>query len=263
MTQHTLTAQTALPRRLNLTRALRTLTLNDARLIGRDSFLSGMIGFMLIFAILLRFGIPWLTDVIAQNPDVQLDLTTYYPLLLAYMAIFQGAMIGGLMIGFIVLDERDDNTIKALLVTPLPVTYYLAYRVLIPSLLGFGVILMDFMVINLALVPLWQLILIAAVGGLFGPIAMLMLATLAENKVQGFVQVKIIGTSGLLIFAAWFLQPPFEYLVGLFPPYWAAKAYWMAYAGDPNWWLPLIVGALYSGVVIGLIMRRFRKVAYN
>lgn len=235
-----------------------TLARYDARLIGRDSFLSGMIVYMLGSAVLLRFGIPWLADAIAQNPALEIDITGLYPVLIGYIAIYQGAMIGGMMIGFILLDERDDSTLKALLVTPLPISHYMAYRVL-----GFAMIMLDMLIINVALVPLGQLVLIAAVGALFGPVAMLILATFAENKVQGFAQVRIISTSGLLLFAAWFLQPPLEYIVGLFPPYWAVKAYWLALDGQAGWWIALLVGVVYSGIVIAALVRRFRRVAYS
>src|SRR5690606_13230955 len=128
-----------------------------------------------------------------------------------FVAIYLGGVMGGMMIGFIVLDERDDNTIKALLVTPLPVNYYLAYRVLIPMLLAFITIMADVLIINQAMIPLWQLVIIAAGASLTGPVVALFLATFAENKVQGFALNKIIGTLGLAILAAWFVAPPAQF----------------------------------------------------
>lgn len=236
---------------------------NDTRLIGRDTFLSGLFVYVIILALVLRFGLPALAESFAENADIPIDLSVYFPMLIGYMSIFVGAMVGGMIIGFVVLDERDDNTIKALLVTPLPVAYYVAYRVLIPMLIAFVIILANLLIINQALPPLWQTIVIAAAGSLTAPLVMLFFGTVAENKVQGFAMNKIVGTLGLLIFVAWFVEPPLEYLIGLFPPYWFVKGYWLAVAGDVNWLLALGVGVVWTGVVLAYFVRRFYQVAYR
>jgi fluoroquinolone transport system permease protein len=264
MMAQVITAQTRpAARPASLPRTLWTMLRNDARLIGRNSFLSGLIGYIIIMALVLRFGLPALADGLANNPDVPFDIAAYFPMLIGYIVIFVGAMVSGMVIGFIVLDERDDNTIKALLVSPLPLGYYLAYRVFVPMLLGFAIIVAEMLIINLALVPLWQLLLIAAAGSLTGPLVMLFFASFAQNKVQGFAMNKIVGTLGLVIFAAWFVQPPLQYLIGLFPPYWFVKAYWLALADDANWLLALVIGVAWSSVVLALFVRRFRQVVYQ
>ena len=66
-----------------------------------------------------------------------------------------------------------------------------------------------------------------------------------------------------MIIAAWFVEPPLQYLIGLFPPYWFVKGYWLAVTGDPGWLLALAIGVLYSALVIALFSRRFHKVAYQ
>ncbi len=263
MTHYVATQTTTIHRRPGLAATLTNLLRNDARLIGRNSFLTGLIFAIIIMATLLRFGLPALAEAVAANPEVPFSVADQFPMLIGYIAIFVGAMVGGMVVGFIVLDERDDNTIKALLVTPLPLNYYIAYRIFIPMLIAFGVIITEVLIINQAVPQLWQLVVIAAAGSLTAPLVMLFFGTVAQNKVQGFAMNKIIGTLGIVVIAAWFVEPPLQYVIGLFPPYWFVKGYWLAVAGDANWLLALGIGVLYTSVVILFFVRRFHKVAYQ
>lgn len=256
-------ANQTITRAPGLLRTLGTLIRNDARLIGRDSFIAGLAGFSLTMAVIMRFGLPWLAEQIAANPDLGIDAASFFPLLLGYMVVFQAALLGGIMIGFILLDERDDRTIQALLVTPLPTNHYLLYRVLVAVVIAWILVVAEMLIVNQAVVPLPVMVVIAAVAALVGALGELFLATLAGNKVEGFAQLKIISGSGLLLFVAWFLPEPWQFLIGLYPPYWGVKAYWLAQAGNPYWVIALIVGAIYCSIVIFALVRRFNQVVHN
>ena len=243
--------------------AIGTLARNDARLFGRDSFLPTLGLTAVGLAVLLRFGLPWLADLLAANPGLGIGREELFPLLIGYMVIFESATLGGMMIAFIVLDERDDRTMDALLVTPLPTTYYVGYRLLVAIALAFALVLLCMYIVDQAMVPFWQLLPIAAVASLMGTLSELFLATFAGNKVEGFAQVKIVGTSGLVLFAAWFLPQPWSWLVGLYPPFWAVKAYWLAQAGDPNWWMALLVGLALMLGALTYLLRRFDRIVHG
>lgn len=248
---------------MQMTSVFSKLGRNDARLIGRDSFLSGLLVYLIAVAVLMRFALPWLANVTADNPDITLDVPALYPLIIGYAVIFLGAVIAGVVLGFVLLDERDGQTLRALLVTPLPLRQYLAYRIFMPMLLSAVIIVAEVLIINQALIPLWQLILIAAAASTTAPLVMLFFATFAENKVQGFALNKILGTVGLTIIAAWFVEMPFQYLLGIFPPYWFVKAYWIAYAGGGEWPLYLLIGIVLMSAALAYLIRRFRRVAYQ
>lgn len=243
--------------------AIGTLARNDVRLIGRDSFLPSLGLFSIGMAVLLRFGLPWLRDLFAANPGLGIGAEEVFPLLIGYMVIFEGAILGGMMIAFLLLDERDDHTMDALLVTPVPTSYYLGYRLLVAIVIAFALVLADMYIVDQAMIPLWQLLPVVAVASLMGGVSELFLVAYAANKVEGFAQLKIIGASGLLLFVAWFVPMPWELLVGLYPPYWAVKAYWMAQAGDPNWWLALLAGAVLMSATLAYLMRRFGRVVHG
>lgn len=251
---------TTTPRR-NGWKFIGQLLQNDMKLIGRDSFMSGMIGYILVMAVVVRLALPGLTANVLATRDF--DLTPYFPLLVSYLALTMGAVLAGTIFGFILLEERDDNTLKAMLVSPLPMSQYLAYRVGVPMGLGFLLVVAVVLIINAALIPLWQLLLIAVGACFFAPATALFFAAFAENKVQGFAMLKVIGSVALLIIMAWFIPEPYQWLVGVFPPYWIAKAYWLAYAGDPLWFVPLVIGAVLLIGVNAFLARRFLRVVYQ
>lgn len=253
---------------MQMTQLVGKLGRNDVKLIGRDSFLVFMFLFAAIIAVVLRLGLPALNSYLAENgvmpgETIPISLSDVYPMLVAYMALYTGALLVGTVFGFVLLDEKDDNTLKAMLVTPVPLNQYVLYRVGVPAILAFVIILGMALFINQALLPLWQMILISAGGALTAPIVSLFFATVAENKVQGFAYSKFGGISGWTILIGWFVPEPWQWLIGLFPPFWISKAYWLALDGNSWWWVALIAGIVLQAGVIYLLVQRFNKVAYR
>jgi len=253
---------------MEIAHLVRTLGRNDAKLIGRDRFLIMIFLFAFYIAAALRYGLPWLNTYLIDNgvlpsETITQSLADFYPVIVVYMAVFQGAMIAGVLFGFMLLDEKDDNTIKAMLVTPIPLHQYVTYRVVMPMVVGFFIIVGMVLFINQVLIPLWHLLLIAAGASLVGPISALFFAIFAENKVQGFAVAKFAGLFGYIIVFGWFVAEPWQWLFGLFPPFWISKAYWMVLDGNAWWWVALILGIVLQVVLLLWMVRRFNKVAYR
>lgn len=248
---------------MQLTNIIRELGRNDVKLVGRDSFLVVMFSYIFAMSIGLRFGLPWFADELVRREVITFDLAVWYPMMVAFIAVFMGAMMAGMIFGFLLLDEKDDNTIKAMLVTPLPINHYIAYRVGVPAVLGFFTIIIEMLIINQSLPELWQLILIALGGSLTAPITTLFFAAFAENKVQGFAMTKFTGLAGMIIIFSWFIDEPIQFLFGLFPPYWISKAYWMALEGNALWIASLLAGIILQAALIALLARRFNQIVYR
>lgn len=248
---------------MHLTTTLRRLGQNDVRLIGRDGFLVWILIYYLVIAVALRFGLPFLDANLAAAGAVPFRLADWYPMLVAYFLIFLGAAMTGMVYGFVLLEEKDNDMIKALLVTPVPVNHYVAYRVGVPLVIGFVLVVAAVLITDIAVPPLWQLLLLAAGGSLAASITALFLAAFAENKVQGLALAKFVGAAGFLIPLAWFTPEPFQFLFGLFPPYWVGKAYWLALAGNPLWLGSLALGVVLQAALIAALTRHFNKVIYR
>lgn len=253
---------------MQMTQLVPKLGRNDVKLIGRDQFLVFMFLFAVIIAVVLRFSLPPLDRYLAEtgvlpNAAFTMRLSDLYPMLVAFFALFEGALLVGSIFGFMLLDEKDDDTITAMMVTPVSLEQYLLYRIGLPVVLAFFVVLSMVLFINLALLPLGQLLVIAAGAALTAPIVALFFATFAENKVQGFALSKFGGIAGWIILGGWFVPEPWQWLFGLFPPFWVSKAYWMALEGRALWWLVLMIGIVLQAGLIFLLMRRFDQVAHR
>ena len=253
---------------MHTTTLLRALLRNDAKLIGRDSFLVMMFGFVVVITLVMRFGLPALNDSlivsgVMPGGRITKPLEAYYPLIIGYFAFFQGALIGGTIFGFAMLNEKDDNTLRAMLVTPIPVQRYMLYRVIVPTLCSFFIILFMFWGTGLELIAPIKAVLIAAAGSLTSPIAALYYGLFADNKVQGFAISKFAGVAGWVILFGWFVPEPWQWILGIFPPFWITKSYWMAWDGNASWWIALVLGVLTQIVLIAIMAKAFNRMAYK
>jgi len=248
---------------MKLTSSFRRLGRNDVRLIGRDLFLIYLLLYINLTALGLRFALPYLDAHFAASGSVPFALSDWYPLLIAYFQFFLGAALVGTIFGFVLIEEKDNHTITALLVSPLPLNQYVAYRVGVPLGIAFFQIIIAVLIVNVAVPPLWQLALLSAGASLSAPLALLYLAIFAENKVQALALIKFLGIAGFIIPLAWFIPEPLQFLFGLFPPYWVSKAYWLALEGNPLWLGSLALGVVLQMVAIVAFSRRFNKVIYR
>jgi fluoroquinolone transport system permease protein len=242
---------------MNMIRTFRTLGPLDAKNIRRDSMLVWMPLIPLIPALLVRWGVPRLTPWLMTEFGVALE--PYYALLMSGFVLLVPSF-AGFITGFLLLDERDDRTLMALLVTPLPVTNYLLYRIAAASVLG---VLMTMVIIPLAgltPIPLLRLFAIALLSSLIAPITALFMGSFAENKVAGFALVKFAGGLQMIPLAAYFITPPWETLAGFMPSYWPLKVFWLAVQGSPAFWLYLGAGFLANLALLWLLLRRFETV---
>ena len=123
--------------------------------------------------------------------------TPYYALIAGGFLMTAPGIVG-MVIGFLLLDERDARTLAALRVTPLSMRRYLAYRVTLPLLVGTLSTLIGYPLIGISPLPLSALVPIAMVAGLAAPLLALVLAIAAPNKVAGFAVVKVLNGVNLL-----------------------------------------------------------------
>ena len=225
----------------------------DVKNVWRDDLLAWVMTVPLVIAFLLRFGVPPLAGWLSQA--WAFDLQPYYPLLMSFFVLMAPSMVG-MVVGFLLLDERDDRTLTALTVTPMPLGGYLIYRITLPLLLGFVITLVGYPLAGLIPLPLGALVLVTFVAALNGPVTALFLAGFAENKVAGFALVKVLNTINMLPVAAYFIDMPWQAAVGVVPAYWPMKMLWQAAAGE-SYFLYGVAGLAVNGVVVGWLLHRF------
>lgn len=241
-------------------RGIRGLVRSDLRNMSRDSLSLFMAVYPFILAVVMRWLLPIATDGLSAR--FGLDLSQYNPLILTFFGLLIMPALFGTILGFLLLDERDDNTIVAIQVTPLSTAGFFGYRLLQPVLLTILGTLVIIPIINVHHIPFWQLLPIALVSALCAPIYGLLLASLANNKVQGLAISKGIGSFLMGPMLAWFVSIPGQWLFGILPNYWSAKALWLLLNGEPYWGY-LIIGVLVSMLWIWVFFRRFQHVIYR
>lgn len=236
-------------------RTLTALMGADARLLWRDPLLGWILFMPVGLALLLRGLLPASRDALLAGAGV--DLATYYPLIMGgYVMTAPG--IVGMIVGFLLLDERDSRTLVALRVTPLSLRRYLAYRIVVPLLAGLVMTIACYPLAGVVPLPLESLIVISLVPSLWAPLLALVLATAAPNKVAGFAAMKILNSVNLLPIAAFFVPTPLQYAAGILPPYWPMRALWSAAAGEPFGWY-LVIGAASGLIAIAIASRLFER----
>lgn len=228
----------------------------DAKGIGRDPLLGWVLALPLPLAVFFRLAVPAAEEWLRHSPG--LDLAPYRPLLASFYLMTVPGLVG-MVVGFLLLDERDENTFTALLVTPLPTRHYLLYRLGMPLALGLAVTLAGYPLLGFAPLGPAPLLAAAGLGAFAAPVIALALAGFAANKVAGFALVKVVNAVNLMPVVAWFVAMPWQAVAGVVPTYWPMKVVWAAAAGEA-WGAAAAVGLAVNATATVLLLRRFERV---
>jgi fluoroquinolone transport system permease protein len=235
--------------------AIGALLRADARSLLRDPLLGWIMLLPIGLALLLRVLVPPLST--AFQVSAPSDPGSLHTLIMGgYLLTAPG--IVGMVVGFLLLDERDARTLTALRVSPLPLEGYIAYRVVLPLLLGTAATLIGYPLAGMVPLPPRDLLPLALLAGSSAPVMVLVLATAAPNKVAGFAVVKISNTVNLLPLVAFFLPLPQQLFAGFLPTYWPMRALWSAAAGEP-YLVYLVAGWIVSLAALLAASRLFHR----
>lgn len=233
----------------------------DLRNVRRDKGIYWMLFLPILSALIIRYAVPPLTTGMIARYDF--DLTPYYPVIMAYFFVIMAPITFAVLIGFILLDEKDDQTLTALQVTPLSLNNYIAYRVSMPVLLTIVMMFITFPVAGIQTLPWQQILVIAISAAPMSPMFAMYLASIAQNKVQGFALMKLSGFVLFLPIFAYFVHSAWEYAFGIIPTYWPMKVYWMYTAGETGVWPYVLMSLLTQSLVAWIFIRRFNKVMHK
>lgn len=237
-------------------RALKALGRNDIRGTYRDPLLVMLVLAPIIWTSGVAVLTPRFTAMLAQRYNF--DLVPYYPLVLTAFLLLTSIVIVGGLAAFLVLDEVDAGTLTALRVTPMPLGGFFAYRAVTVTLVTAAYVVgtMSFSgILEPGVAP--ALVPIGLLAGLSAVVTLLLIIAMASNKIQGLAAVRGLGIliAGLPCLP-WFIHSDWSLLFGVLPPYWAAKAFWLA-SGHGTWWPYLLGGIGYNLAVGWALFRRF------
>lgn len=240
-------------------RAARTLAAfgrNDIRGTYRDPLLVMLVLAPVIWTTGVALLTPPVTELLAERYDF--DLVPYYPLVLTAFLLLTSIIIAGGLGAFLVLEEVDAGTIRALRITPAPLSTFFGYRAatVMAVTTVYVITTMSFSgILEPGLIP--ALIPIGMVAGLSAVVTLLLIVAVAGNKIQGIAMVRALGMliAGLPCLP-WFIDSAWNLAFGVLPPYWAAKAFWVA-SDHGAWWPYLLGGVVYNLAIAWPLFRRF------
>lgn len=236
---------------------LLALSFGDLKNVSRDSMLLIAVAVPFILAFLMRPGLLLVREVLLR--ELSFELSEYYGLIMSFLILVTPMMIG-MLSGFLMLDERDENILSFYSVTPLSKSGYLLYRITAPAIVTFVLSFFVFYYIGILDYRIELLIPVLMVCALETPMVALFLAAFASNKVEGLALTKAFGILLLSPAAGYFIRSGWQYAAGITPTFWISKALIAGAGGGGGYWAFIAAGAAVHLLIIGMLIKRFENI---
>lgn len=237
---------------------LKTIIKSEIHNIFRDKMYIFFFLFPIIMGGIGYFLIPYLEDNVAPgNPS---------PQIVAMILILMTGYIFGAVTGFTLLDDKDDNVLMSLKITPVSVKVYVIFKLFISYIFGFIATLLIIVSTNfLPNTSFWGILLIAAVGAMQAPGLALIVNSFAKNKVEGFVIMKMSGLILIMPVLTFFIFNWQEVFLIFAPGFWPGRMIQMELLPtvDTNFTFIVyfILGVIYNLLFLTLLMKLYSKKA--
>lgn len=227
-------------------RALRALGAVDALSVARDPLLRGIIAVPLGLALAVRLFTPAIVERLTAllGPAA----AAFYPQLVGYVLL-------------LLLDQRDEHTLRPLLVTPLPLRSYLAYRLALPLAASAAMTAVALPLTGVLALSPAAVLATALAAAPIGSILALAVAGFAANKVQGLALQKALGVVLVLPALAAFLPAPWPLLAAALPTFWPALLLSHAQHEGVVRGDVLLFSLLFDALLLAALLRRLAAVA--
>lgn len=199
---------------------LVALLRKDARVVYRDSLLSFLPVYALVLALLMRWGIAFV-------PVENLGIYT------APAVVLFGTILLGTMLGFALIEEREQGTWLLLRVLPVSQRLLFFYFGFAATVLSAAVSLVAAWVYGYPIADWTAFSWMLLAGSLLAPVVMLVLGGVASNKVEGLAVSKVLSAVLMLPALVFVVPMPWQLVLVWLPPYWLYLGLLDAYATDP------------------------------
>jgi uncharacterized membrane protein len=122
------------------------------------------------------------------------------------------------------MDERDENVLTVLRVMPISRVSYLIYRMAFMSVLSFMYFFIFPAFTGLIDINFVDYLPIGVLLAHFTPVMGLIANIVANNKVQAFAVIKLLGKVFFLPLFAFFINSDLKYIFGVIPNFWTFMA---------------------------------------
>lgn len=231
------------------------LILADVRNIRRDPMLIMALAGPILLALFFRFIPPIVAEWLMQH--FSFDLKAYYDLIWIFILQLVPLMLG-MVSGYLMLEERDENLISLFAITPLRKSGYLFVRLFTPVLLtalftGFVACFTGLVEINVI-----QFLLGFLLIAMEAPMMALFLVAFAANKVEGLALSKGAGVVVSAPLMAYLIHWPWQAIAGVFPTYWMAKVF-LSERNSFEMFIYFLIGIIVHVALLWYLFRIFER----
>ncbi len=232
---------------------IKTIIKAELRNILRDPLYIFFAIYPVIMGVIGYYLIPFIEE---KNPG-----SPWANILAMFFIIITGYIFGALT-AFTLLDDKDDNVLMSLKITPISVKYYVVVKLVSSFIFGF--------IATLAIIygtgfltgsSFGIIILISIVGALQAPGVALIVNSFASNKVEGFVIMKLSALILMLPVLAFFVTGWVQNLLGIAPGYWAARIIELELVPSESGsaLFTFIFGVIYNLITLWLLLKLYTK----
>lgn len=149
---------------------------------------------------------------------------TPWPELVAMFLILITGYIFGALTAFTLLDDKDDKVLMSLKITPIDVKFYVYVKLAVSYIFGFiATIVLIYATNFMPNSNFGVILLISLVSALQAPGVALIVNSFSDNKVEGFVYMKMTGLILIVPALAMFYQAWQEVFFVIAPGFWSAR----------------------------------------
>lgn len=235
---------------------LKTIIKSEIKNISRDRMYLFFIMYPIILGVVGYFLIPYLKETVQPG--------NLLPEIVAMLLILMTGFIYGALTAFTLLDDKDDNVLMSLKITPISVKLYVIIKLAISFIFGFIATLV--IILTTKFLPnsnVWIILLISILGALQAPGVALIVNSFSSNKVEGFVIMKMSALILAIPVVAFFVQSWQEVFLIFAPGFWSARMIQMELIPtiDVNFTLIVyfIFGVLYNLLFTTIFMKIYSK----
>ena len=198
-------------------RRLPALVANDLKNVFRDRALTTIFFVPFVIILFLRYAVPLLAE---RFPVV----VGYYPAILAFFC-YTVSSFPAFLASFVMLDEKDEDVLTVMKVTPFSLPDFLAYRMLAVVLPGTLFSTLAILLSGLVEMGPASAFLLSVLFALSAPVLTLAVVTFAKNKIEGLSVLKALSAVLMLPLLSFFLSSPWKFTLGVIPLFWTYMAF--------------------------------------
>lgn len=235
---------------------MTSLALGDFKNITRDPILLLLLLSPFLLIVSIQFGLPWVEELTLSQ--FSFDLSIHHLFIKSFILLLTPLVIG-VIVGFMLLEDRDEGVLIYYAVTPLTLVGYLIFKLASPVIISFIASFIIIAYLGASELNLFQMVPVIFMAALGALMITLIMVTFANNKVEGLAITKVTNLFLIAPIVGYIIESKWQLLLGISPPYWVSKAFMAGVEGSDNYLYYLAAGFIFHLVCIVVLLKRFNQ----